>query len=79
MSRRPWTSSTCWPEDRYLHNADGLIYSTEKEVMMQAYCMKCRAVREISNPEQITMKNGRPATRGTCPTCDTKVFKIGKG
>jgi len=25
------------------------------------------------------MKNGRPATRGTCPTCSTKMFRIGKG
>ena len=50
----------------------------EREAIMQAYCVKCRATREIGNPEQITMKNGRPATRGTCPTCGTKVFKIGK-
>ena len=24
------------------------------------------------------MKNGRPATKGICPTCGTKMFKIGK-
>ena len=24
------------------------------------------------------MKNGRPATQGTCPVCGTKMFKIGK-
>jgi len=24
------------------------------------------------------MKNGKPATTGTCPTCGTKIFKIGK-
>ncbi len=46
--------------------------------MPQAYCVKCRAKREIKNPEPITFKNGRPATRGTCPTCGTKVFRIGK-
>jgi len=45
---------------------------------MQAYCMKCRASKEISDPKEITMKNGRPATQGTCPTCGTKVFRIGK-
>jgi len=32
----------------------------------------------MSNPQQITMKNGRPATQGTCPSCGTKMFKIGK-
>ena len=46
---------------------------------MQAYCVKCRAKVEIKNPQQITMKNGRPATQGTCPKCGTKVFRIGKG
>ena len=44
---------------------------------MDAYCFKCRAKREINNPAQVTLKNGRPATRGTCPTCETKMFRIG--
>ena len=48
-------------------------------VSMQAYCMKCRKKVEIKNPQQITMKNKKPATRGVCPTCGTKVFRIGKG
>jgi len=46
--------------------------------MAQAFCVKCRASKEIRNPSQITLKNGRPATQGTCPTCGTKVFRIGK-
>ena len=45
---------------------------------MEAYCLKCREKREISNPEEVTLKNGRPATKGDCPTCGTKVFRIGK-
>lgn len=45
---------------------------------MEAYCLKCRDKREISNPEQVTLKNGRPATMGYCPKCGTKVFRIGK-
>lgn len=49
------------------------------ENRMQAYCLKCRAQREIKNPQQITMKNGKPATKGTCPTCSTTMFRIGKG
>ena len=40
--------------------------------------MKCRTKKEIQDPAQITMKNGRPATRGTCGTCGTKLFRIGK-
>lgn len=45
---------------------------------MEAYCVKCKAKREMQGPEEITMKNGKPATKGTCPTCGTKMFKIGK-
>ena len=46
--------------------------------MAMAYCVKCRASVEIKAPAQVTLKNGRPATQGTCPTCGTKVFRIGK-
>ena len=46
---------------------------------MQAYCVKCRAKKEMKDPKAITMKNGRPATQGTCPSCGTKMFRIGKG
>ncbi len=45
---------------------------------MQAYCMKCKAKKEMKNCKSITMKNGRPATQGTCPVCGTKMFRIGK-
>jgi hypothetical protein len=41
------------------------------------YCVKCKASREIKDAQQITMKNGRPATQGICPVCGTKIFKIG--
>ena len=45
---------------------------------MQAYCVKCRAKREMKDARAITMKNGRPATQGVCPVCGTKMFRIGK-
>jgi len=47
--------------------------------MTTGYCVKCRTKREIKNPKSIIMKNGRPATKGTCPTCSTKMYRIGKG
>jgi len=53
---------------------------TKKEVdIMQAYCVKCKAKREMKDAKAITMKNGKPATQGTCPICGTKMFRIGKG
>lgn len=44
---------------------------------MEGYCVKCRKKREIQNAQEIVMKNGRPATQGTCPVCSTKIFRIG--
>ena len=41
-------------------------------------CLKCKDQKEIKDAQAITMKNGKPATTGTCPTCGTKIFKIGK-
>ncbi|HEV3233879.1 MAG: DUF5679 domain-containing protein [Candidatus Dormiibacterota bacterium] len=46
--------------------------------MTVGYCLKCKEKREISNAQAITMKNGKPATTGTCPVCSTKMYKIGK-
>lgn len=46
--------------------------------MVQAYCVKCREKREMKDPEATTLKNGKPATKGTCPTCGTGMFRIGK-
>ena len=45
---------------------------------MEAYCVKCRSKREMSNPQAVTMKNGRPGTQGVCQVCSTKMFRIGK-
>jgi uncharacterized Zn-binding protein involved in type VI secretion len=43
----------------------------------EGYCVKCKEKREIKDAQSIVMKNGRPATQGLCPTCGTKIFKIG--
>jgi hypothetical protein len=54
-------------------------FNTKTEVrLMQGYCVKCRAKREMKDAKAITMKNGKPATQGVCPTCGTKMFRIGK-
>ncbi len=45
---------------------------------MQAYCVKCHAKREMRDARAIIMKNGKPATQGTYPSCGTKMFRIGK-
>ena len=42
---------------------------------MTGYCLKCKEHREMQETEQVTMKNGRPATRGKC---GAGMYKIGK-
>ena len=60
-------------------NGLSFVQNTKEEVSpMQAYCMKCRAKREMKDAKALTMKNGRPATQGVCPVCGTKMFRIGK-
>jgi len=44
---------------------------------IEGYCMKCKTKREIKDPKQVTMKNGKKALSGTCAVCGTKMFKIG--
>jgi hypothetical protein len=46
--------------------------------IMIGYCVKCRAKREMAGTKAVTLKNGKPATKGTCPTCSTAIFRIGK-
>jgi hypothetical protein len=52
---------------------------TTSMAVVEAYCVKCREKREIKDPEEVTMKNGRPAMQGTCPVCGTKLFRMMSG
>jgi len=45
--------------------------------MVQAYCVKCRAKREMADPKKVKLKNGKPAMKGKCPKCGTTLFRIG--
>ncbi|TKJ29819.1 MAG: DNA topoisomerase I [Chloroflexi bacterium B3_Chlor] len=45
---------------------------------MEAYCMRCKAKREMANPHPVYSKKGRPGTRGTCPVCGSGMFRMGK-
>ena len=45
---------------------------------MEAYCMKCKAKREITDPVAAFNKLGAPVTRGTCPVCGTALYRTGR-
>jgi hypothetical protein len=49
---------------------------THKELIMEAYCVKCKAKREMKNSKNVTTKNGRSMAKGTCPVCGTTMNKF---
>jgi DNA topoisomerase-1 len=45
---------------------------------MEAYCVKCKAKREMNDPQPVFTSTGTPATQGVCPECGTKLFRMGR-
>jgi len=45
--------------------------------LVKAYCVKCKKSVEMKDAKKVKLKNDKPATKGTCPKCGTKVFRIG--
>ncbi|MBW6461753.1 MAG: hypothetical protein K0B07_01785 [DPANN group archaeon] len=45
--------------------------------MVEAYCVKCNAKKKIKKPKSVILKTGRLATAGVCPTCGTKLYRMG--
>jgi Zn finger protein HypA/HybF involved in hydrogenase expression len=47
---------------------------------MEAYCVKCKAKREMVEAVEVEMKGKgdqkRRAMKGKCPTCGTAMFRI---
>jgi Zn finger protein HypA/HybF involved in hydrogenase expression len=41
-----------------------------------AYCVKCKAKRDMLDEQKVEMKGGREAMQGKCPVCGTKMFRI---
>jgi RNase P subunit RPR2 len=42
----------------------------------EAYCVKCRSKRPIKDAQEVTMKNGRRALKGTCEVCGTVLMRM---
>ncbi len=47
---------------------------------MEAYCVKCKAKKEMKDAKEVEMKGKggkvRRAMSGVCPACGTKMFRI---
>jgi len=44
--------------------------------MNQAYCIKCKSKKYMLKEEPATFKNGTPAIKGKCVTCDSTLYLI---
>ncbi|MBI5148227.1 hypothetical protein HZA33_00955 [Candidatus Pacearchaeota archaeon] len=44
--------------------------------MVEGYCVKCKKKREIKDSKEVSMKGGRRAMTGKCPSCSTKMYRI---
>jgi hypothetical protein len=42
----------------------------------KGYCVKCKTSKEMKDEQKVTMKNGRAAVKGKCPSCGTGMYKI---
>jgi hypothetical protein len=53
--------------------------NARKKTVVTGYCVyEKKKNREIKNPKQIKLKNGRAAVKGTCGSCGKPIFRIGK-
>lgn len=44
---------------------------------LEAYCVKCKEKRLMAETTPVYTENGRPATRGSCTVCGTKLYRMG--
>jgi hypothetical protein len=61
--------------DEYFTDDDDLLFDDEP---IEAYCVRCRQMIEMENPQAVWTRKGMPATRGECPYCGGTVFRMGK-
>ncbi len=45
----------------------------------EGFCVRCRKKVTIQNAAVVTLKNGRKAVKGTCPSCGGVVYRFIKG
>ena len=50
----------------------------EEAGTLEGYCVRCQTRRPIADPVPVLTSNRRPAVRGSCSICGTKVFRFVK-
>jgi hypothetical protein len=60
-----------------LKEFDIVFKSFKKKIRkMEAYCMKCKEKREMTNAEEVVTDKGIRMAKGQCSVCNTKMCKI---
>ena len=54
----------------------GVNKMSDSTKQLTAYCVKCKAKKNIAEAKEVTMKNGRKAMKGKCPDCGTGMYRI---
>jgi pimeloyl-ACP methyl ester carboxylesterase len=52
--------------------------SAPENIIIEAYCAKCKMKRKMLSPVEVTSKDGRPAVRGTCEVCGSNLHRFGR-
>lgn len=47
-----------------------------REPSLQVYCPRCRTRQPVTDPQPVLTSKGRPAVRGTCAVCGSRVFQF---
>lgn len=47
------------------------------KLTLEGYCLKCKEKRVMREPVAEWSKNGSPASRGTCPVCQSTIYRRG--
>jgi ssDNA-binding Zn-finger/Zn-ribbon topoisomerase 1 len=50
--------------------------TTQAPAELEAYCVKCKTTRKMTEIQLVTTKNGKPAAKGKCPVCGTTMMKF---
>lgn len=50
--------------------------TTQAPAELEAYCVKCKTTRKMTEIQMVTTKNGKPAAKGKCPVCGTTMMKF---
>jgi RNase P subunit RPR2 len=45
--------------------------------MMSTYCMRCKTMRDMQNPQSIIVNDGGQVTTARCEVCGTILFRTG--